>query len=63
MNVEGQGHCAERDGYGDNDCHFAWGEVAAANYTVQFTDQIESEDLIIGNLKVGMIDTIRLEQI
>jgi len=47
-------HCQERDEFGDNQCHFEWGEDASGNYTMEFVDDIQAGDFVTGSLKVCM---------
>lgn len=44
--------CQQRDEYGDNECHFDWGQLVTGNFTVKFSDQIEQGDFIVGDVKV-----------
>ena len=61
MNMNGH-YCQERDEYGDNQCHYEWGQDAAGNYTVQLPDDIEAGDFVTGSLKVCVIGNCKSEE-
>jgi hypothetical protein len=44
--------CKQHDVYGDNECHFSWGQNVTGNFKVKFSDQIEEGDFIVGDFKV-----------
>lgn len=44
--------CKQHDVFGDNDCHFSWGQSVTGTFNVKFSDQIEEGDYIIGDFKV-----------
>jgi hypothetical protein len=45
--------CKQHDVFGDNDCHFSWGQNVTGKFNVKFSDQIEEGDYIVGDFKVG----------
>jgi hypothetical protein len=44
--------CKQHDVFGDNDCHFSWGQNVTGKFNVKFSDQIEERDYIVGDFKV-----------
>jgi hypothetical protein len=44
--------CKQHDVFGDNDCHFSWGQNVTGKFNVKFGDQIEEGDYIVGDFKV-----------
>jgi hypothetical protein len=52
MNEYGGDPCQERDDYGDNQCHYDWGETARANVSLSWPHQIEGGDFLSGHLKM-----------
>jgi len=51
LNLE-DGHCATHDKYGDNNCHYDWGEQVLGNYSVQSPHVIEHGDYMTGSFRV-----------
>jgi hypothetical protein len=44
--------CKQHDVFGDNECHFSWGQNVTGKFNVKFSDQIEEGDYIVGDFKV-----------
>ena len=51
LNVDGN-HCLERNQWGDNNCHWNWGEVVTGDYSVVTHDTIVGGDTMEGHLTV-----------
>ena len=45
-------HCTVRDEYGDNHCHFDWGETITGRVTVQLNDPVVEGDYLVGALRL-----------
>lgn len=45
-------HCQLQDDYGDNECHFDWGEDITGRYKVQIDEDIVEGDVLEGHFKV-----------
>jgi len=50
--VDGPKHCTLRDEYGDNNCHFDWGEKIHGKVTVKLNDPIVEGDYMVGALLI-----------
>lgn len=51
----GGGQCNAKDEYGNNACHYNWGEAIEANYTVQLGEALDKGDTLQGNFHVDHI--------
>lgn len=45
-------HCQSHDKFGDNHCHYNWGEQVLGNYTVTFPQAIQQGDYMTGTFHV-----------
>jgi hypothetical protein len=54
LNLE-EGHCKSHDKYGDNNCHFEWGDNVLGNYTVVSPQLITAGDTMTGDFRVSLI--------
>ena len=48
----GGGQCKSKDEYGNNACHYNWGDAIEANYTVKLGEPLQEEDTLHGHLKI-----------
>ena len=46
-------HCQSHDKYGDNHCHYQWGEQVLGNYSVTFPQAIQHGDYMTGTFHVS----------
>lgn len=42
--VFGDNHCTSQDQFGDNECHFDWGETVRGNYKLLLTEELDAGD-------------------
>jgi hypothetical protein len=47
-----EGHCKSHDKYGDNNCHYDWGDDVVGNYTVVSPQLIDEGDSMMGDFRV-----------
>ena len=47
-------HCRTQDMYGDNDCHYDWGEKVLGSYTVVSPHVIQQGDYMTGTFHVRL---------
>lgn len=50
-----EGHCKSHDKYGDNNCHYDWGDEVIGNYTVVSPQLIHEGDTMTGDFRVSLI--------
>lgn len=48
-------YCKETDVYGENDCHYNWGERVALNYAVFANESLDENAYIEGSFKVNKL--------
>lgn len=48
-------HCKSRDQYGDNNCHYDWGEVVRGNYSLSLPYEIERGDMMHGDFEIDRL--------
>mmetsp|Transcript_27992 Transcript_27992/g.60976 ORF Transcript_27992/g.60976 Transcript_27992/m.60976 type:complete len:230 (+) Transcript_27992:38-727(+) len=48
----GGGRCRSKDEYGNNSCHYNWGDAIEANYTVKLGEPLQEEDTLQGHVKI-----------
>lgn len=48
-----EGHCISHDEYGDNNCHYTWGEQVLGNYSVSSPRTIQHGDYMTGSFHVS----------
>ena len=48
------GHCKSSDSFGDNDCHYKWGEDITVNYDGQIDQELNEDVFIEISAKVGV---------
>ena len=48
----GSNHCHLTDSYGDDQCHYSWGDTLEATYNLQLGTELEEGDTIDGKFKV-----------
>ena len=51
----GGGRCTSNDQYGNNACHYNWGDAIVANYTVQLGEPLQEGDTLQGHFKIDHI--------
>lgn len=51
LNLE-EGYCKSHDKYGDNNCHYKWGDAILGNYTVVLPQLIDEGDTMMGDFRV-----------
>jgi hypothetical protein len=51
--IFGANHCTSQDKYGDNNCHFDWGETLQGSYKLLLTEELDAGDTMSGHFKVG----------
>jgi hypothetical protein len=54
LDLEG-GHCKSHDKYGDNICHYDWGEQVLGNYTVETPRVIQHGDKMTGSFHIDYV--------
>jgi hypothetical protein len=45
-------HCTKKDAYGQNDCHYNWGDHVAVNYSIFVNQTLDERAYMEGNFKV-----------
>lgn len=55
MKLDDSSHCVDSDIYGDNTCHFTWGENLGITINSDLNVEIQADDYLLGEIKIDTI--------
>jgi len=50
-----ENHCKSADGFGDNECHYSWGDALDATYDLRLETEMVEGDTISGEFKIDTV--------
>eukprot|EP00550_Attheya_septentrionalis_P008280 CAMPEP_0198288604 /NCGR_PEP_ID=MMETSP1449-20131203/7052_1 /TAXON_ID=420275 /ORGANISM="Attheya septentrionalis, Strain CCMP2084" /LENGTH=204 /DNA_ID=CAMNT_0043986773 /DNA_START=341 /DNA_END=955 /DNA_ORIENTATION=- len=52
FDLQFDGQCQNEDAYGNNDCHYDWGDTIGAKYSIMVTEELDASATIQGKFKI-----------